>query len=583
MAPADRFWTRAARRYESMRRPQWVLVGLILLLYAPSLTGPFCIDDHHALRVMSEYAGGSRSSPDVYRFLSGDPEKNRAARQAGWFPWWMEDSLRYQHFRPLAQWALYGQFRLFGDHPAGYRAVSLALYLAGTLLAFQFLRRFTLDERLSRWGAVIFAVATPHAVPVMFISAQGDVIALICATGTLLLIAGFMERGGASRLAGGLAALAVGLFVKEAMFAVALVPFLILIDRRPRLAVRHFAAMAATTAVALAWLRIYLSDDYGSNTSMMLDPIGDAGDYLLRAPLRALVLLSTWLLPINPFIFELRPFLHVYALIYALLGAGALLAVTVVLARRHRGRRGVRFAALWVLAFLPILVCTPPDDRIMALPSVGLALLGAAWMTRQRADGTRRLGRVPILLFIVIPMTAVIVTDRLLRIMERTACDRLRAMAESFDGCVEGQRMAYVLNCPFAFDGLFMQDRLGTMEATALALAVPLSDVDDVTATVVDDHTLRLAATGDPLLSSFLGRMGSVRGGRRAVGDEYDCGQYRARIDEVDTDGVAAVTIRFVRPLNDPCHRFFTIRTGRDGGVQRVRFDHAAAVGTGPG
>ena len=56
--------------------------------------------------------------------------------------------------------------------------------------------------------------------------------------------------------------------------------------------------------------------------------------------------------------------------------------------RIKRLAAGVAAMALWAAAFLPLLACTIPDDRVMVLPSIGLAFLGAAWMTRPRADGS---------------------------------------------------------------------------------------------------------------------------------------------------------------------------------------------------
>lgn len=149
-APHQR--NRVAIWFETTRRPGIPLIFLVIALYAPSLGDGFILDDHRAMRVLREYHAGERPSPDVYRFLSGDPERNRAERDAGWYPWWMDDDLKYQHMRPLAEWALYGQYVVFGDRPLGYRLVGLALYAAGVVLVLRLLRVVGGDERVARWG-----------------------------------------------------------------------------------------------------------------------------------------------------------------------------------------------------------------------------------------------------------------------------------------------------------------------------------------------------------------------------------------------------------------------------------------------
>ncbi|OWY70907.1 hypothetical protein B7486_15020 [cyanobacterium TDX16] len=552
---------RVAVWFETTRRPGIPLIFLVIALYAPSLGDGFILDDHRAMRVLREYHAGERPSPDVYRFLSGDAERNRAERDAGWYPWWMDDDLKYQHMRPLAEWVLYGQYLVFGDRPMGYRVVGLALYAAGVLLVLRLLRIVGGDERVARWGALIFAAAASHAVPVLFISAQGDVIALVCAAGVVIAVDRFVGTGGAGGLALFALSLAIGLGMKEAMLPLAAVPLLVWRIRRGEAASgrRAFAALAVSTVMALAWLVYYSRGGYGSNTSVMLDPVRAGGEYLAAAPLRALLLISSWVIPVNPFLFELTPGLMAYRWMYAAIGAAAIAGITLLFVARHRGQRGVGWMALWAVAFLPILVCTPPDDRVMVLPSIGLAFLGAAWMTRPRRDGSLRLRMIPLILFVVVQVTTVWTTGWLLSYLESQSRLHLKMMADAFGRPMREGDHIFVINNRYAFEGLFMQDRFLSMPGAA-GTATILSDSGDTDVMMVDDRTLLLSArAGDPMLSGFLGRMGTTRGHVRAEGESMPGLGFEAKVVKAG-GGLRGVELRFDEQLSSDRYRFFEVR-----------------------
>ncbi|RIK64259.1 MAG: hypothetical protein DCC65_14680 [Planctomycetota bacterium] len=544
---------RVARWFETTARPGALLLVVVAALYAPSLGDGFMIDDHRALRVLEEYRAGQRSAPDVYRFLMGDVERNRAEREAGWYPWWMADELKYQHMRPLAEWMLYAEYRVFGARPIGYRLVSLGLYGLGVVLVLRLMRVVCAEERTARLAGLVFAVAASHAIPVMFVSSQGDVAALVCAVGGALAAEGFLRRGGAARLAGFLLFFSAGLGLKEAMLPVAAAPLLMWLLRRGDGAAgrRALAATALSAAVSGAWLALYVAGGYGSNTSIMLDPLRDPAGYLSAGPGRALALLAAWVAPLNPFLFECKTGFQAYERMYLAAGAVVLTPIAVMLWRRHRRARGAAAMALWTAMFLPILVCTPADDRVMMLPSVGLAYFAAVWIAHPA--GARRYRRIPLLLFVGVQATTVLAAGRLLAFLERESQRHLAMMT------ADGGEHLYVVNNPFAFEGLFMMDRLRSMPEWRHARVSLLSDALAPTVSWRGERVLRLEAGDPPILSGFLGRMGAVRGRPRAAGDTQRGDGFTARIVEADARGVRAVEFVFDRPVRAGEMRFYTV------------------------
>lgn len=597
--------------YERVRRPGAVLAGIVLLLYAPSAPGDFALDDHRCVRLLRDCAEGQADAPRVYEFLYGG-ERNAEARRAGWYPWWVQDEVRYRHLRPVAEWLLYGQYRLFGETPEAYRLTGIALYIFGVLLVFGLYRAVGGDERVARWGAVVFAVAACHAVPVAFVSAEADVLALVCVAGAMLACARFVRHGGPAWLGLAWGCYAVALFTKEAALPAAVWPlvFLVTLNRDggakgPRLvggsdrsnpvgaeaggrgdgvsggicagkravgdgaglaglsprAVRAVLATGLLGLSGLVWLGYYAAGGYGSNALPMLDPLHAPGAYLAALPGRALLLMTAWLVPLNPFLFWFVPGWQAGAYVFGGAGVVCLALLGRTFWRRHRAQRGVASMALLAACFLPLLVCTVPDDRVMMLPSIGLAYLAAAWMTRPRDSGDRKarlaLRSLPLVLFVGVQALAVPTAYGLMRFMEAEAQRHLRVMVDGFERAPRAGDRIYMLNTARNFEALFVQDRLARMTGGEGAAVYSLADVADVQVDAVSLDRLRIAAKGQPFLSSFLGLMGTARGVARRQGDVIVMDDFDVELVDVRAGAVWAVEVRFRKPINDDSYRFY--------------------------
>lgn len=545
--------------YQNTRYCGLVLAGVILLLYGRSLSWGFVLDDLRQVRLLEDYHEGRRDTLGLYQFLNSD-EGNRMARQSGWYTWWVGDDVRYRHWRPASEYLLYGQYAVFGNQPAGFRAVSIALYMVGAWLVLALFRVISGDERLSRWAALVFVLMAGHAIPVVFISAQSDVLALALGVAAMLAAARFVKTGPAWSLVLAAVLYVVALGSKEACLPLAVLPlgFSWLFRQRPGARRRAWGITAFMMVIGLTWLAFYVRGGYGANNSVMLDPLHDPVGYLIAMPQRALALLSSLVIPVNPFLFLLRPRGAPWLLGYCVLGATALAAMAWRIRQGRRGRDGVGLMALWIIPFVPILSCTVPDDRVMLLPSVGFAFLVGVWITGQKSGvGEGRLNRVPLILFVAIHAAFAVGSTQFFKFIAQDRREMLRAAVSGFGRDLSPGDCAFFLNDRRDYHVLFVQLCFEEVAGRRDVSAAFLSDAEDPLVSRVDRHSLRIRSQGVGLFTGFVGGMGTSRDRPKRVGDELEAGEFTGRITEVRDGQVREVVLRFRKPLDSDSYRFY--------------------------
>lgn len=592
-----------AARVARVRRPRLMLAAIVCGLYGPLVIGPFYLDDYRAVRLMTEYERGERPALRLYEFLA-DPQDAAEQRRAGTLPWWVADEMRFRYLRPMSNAVLYAQYKLFGKNPLGYRACSLLLYILCVWSVLGLCRAWLDDEIMARTAALIFTVASFNAVPATFIAAQCDLLALLFTVATMAAVTRFVRGGGPGFFIVAMLAYAAAIGSKEGAVAACVVPLgLLWIERDrkshpatsdwdlpgsvrstgphggPHVGVRILLTTAALLVMALAYMGYYAAAGYGSNGVLMLNPFSHALDYLMRMPGRLLMLLSSWLIPVNPaitFMFNDRPLLPA---LYTTVGAAALVLVAWLLLRLD-GRCGrIRAFAWWAVPFLPLLACTPPDNRVLMLPAVGLSVLGAA-LTLGRpplkgsvaahfgpvdgmtlapaAAASEWPRRIAVLIFVLMPMAAASFSAWSLKWIEHKRAETFRAvMAHASQG---GTPPAHVffLNSAWVFDLLWCQDTCDLLFGEEAPRVSYLTETADVRPQVLGPRKLRLHATDQPFLTTFLGRLAQTKG-TPAQGAAFDAGEFVATVQQRDPRGVTVVDFEFKKPLNSPEYRFFLL------------------------
>lgn len=560
---------RLAAWFERTSHPGLFLVAVIILLYWPSLTLPYLVDDYRNMRILRDSARTSSPHAGLYEFVF-EPNVARADRAAGWLPWWIHDDLRFRFFRPVANAAIALDFRLFGERPWASRLVSMAWYAVGVGLALQFFRVLG-DEVRARWAALIFALAGSHTIPVIFPAARCDLMALVFALAATLLVARFVRCGGAWALLAGAIGYGLAIASKEASLPLAAAPVVLwLLHRQDRTAARRgLIASALFVVIAVGFFKFYSSSGYGSNSSMMLDPIRDPADFLVRGAGRTVLMLASWWLPANPFPTYFRETFHPARYALGAVGVVVLALVLRMMWQRHRDDRRVWVMGLWSLAFMPVLACTPADDRVMLLPSVGLAYLAGAWISRASPPS----GRLPFIIFLAACPAVAGGTIGVVRTLERQA---IAPLADGLEAARKvGERPTiFLLNTPMAMVSLWPQDRLRSLPDSADGRVAVLTDVAAPRVEAIGPNTLRFTATDETFLSSFLGRMGRVRGRPPQRGERVELDEFSMTLTKVEAGRVLEMQAEFRRPVSWEGYCFYEINVASP--PTRRQFEFAA-------
>lgn len=339
----------------------------VLVVYVPSLSGDFCLDDDLII-VDSTTAHGLRHLPEAFRthFLPG---------------FIGAESLYY---RPLITVSFQLDYSLWGLNPHLFRFTNLLLYLACTGLVFGLARKLTGSLQAAGLAGLAFAVLPSHTESAAWICGRTDIIAVIFMLGSLLVFIKNVERpDGFSWKLASLSALLLmaGLFSKE---AAAITPLLFV-------AYVYFYKKPITRADILKWLAVIVPVCivYGAMRFWVLGNTFDGqtgelvGSRLIKIGLAYAIYLRTLFLPTEPILYSntyaMDTATHMPIIITAWLAPLALITLAVI---SRRCLPVVAFSAVWILVglvlqteLIPAAGLLKPAERFVYTASVGSSIL----------------------------------------------------------------------------------------------------------------------------------------------------------------------------------------------------------------
>jgi len=360
-------------------------LGVPLLLYLPSVTGPFVFDDLLILQRAERFAAGESGSLGLFRFAPSD-QAWQDLRDRGTFPWWTPERLRIDFFRPLAEWSFYLDVLLFGRHTTGHRLVSLAWFTAALLCLHRLYAAASGDRVRAGIAAFFFGICQTVTQPATFICNRNDLMVVV---GTALAALAYCSAAGPrlrnAILAG--AAFAGALLSKEIAIAFAgiVVADAVFFGRRhsqqERGGRRLTAWVIALLAVCyLGWFAATRPWHLGLGEGVELSNIS----VLSQAPRAIPLYLAVWTTG-----FPISLLFHAPAAPVIIVGAVGLLVTALLvpsLWRLVRDDRAAVFFMLWAGFFLAIALLTFTETRALCVASVGWTYLLAGLLVPRSAD-----------------------------------------------------------------------------------------------------------------------------------------------------------------------------------------------------
>jgi hypothetical protein len=358
-----------------------------VLVCLPALRGGFVIDDAYLI-VDNQGIRGLDHVPAFFTRPWGGGEG--ASGHVG---------VNAAYYRPLTSTLYAIEHALFGLHPVGWHAVSIALHALATALVVLLAFRLLGGVRAAFFAGLLFAVHPVHTEAIAAICYQTTLLAGVLAMAALWVLlrvpmeaAGDPPRTWRRTLVAALLTAAAGLAKEEAatipLLALAWFALLPKTERRRDRATTIAGMTLAATLVLLARQAIVTgsSDTYfaGAGTAVVVMTM------LRVATLYAGLLLVP--LALCPFYdwFIVTPSSRISS--DAIAGAALILALTAAILALRRRALGASVGLAWlVLALTPVMQLVPilnvAAERFLYLPSLGFAIAMAAlvdWAARRR-------------------------------------------------------------------------------------------------------------------------------------------------------------------------------------------------------
>ncbi len=525
-----------------------------MALVAPSLTIGLVADDWIQVVVgrgwQSRLPGLPASSLDLFSFAGHSAGGNRAAMNAGMYPWWADPDVKLAFFRPISSLTHFIDWHAWPNSPFLmhlHNLVWFALALAAVAWVY---RRFYADPAVAGLATLLYALDDAHGQPVGWIANRNAMVAMSLALPVLVVHDRWRRDGWRAGAWLAPALLGVALGAGESALAVVgyLVAHALWLDRG-RLVAR-LARLWPYLAVIIVWRAIYVHLGYGTaNSGVYVDPAHDPRAFVTALPSRALYLLAGQLsLPWSD-LTAMWPYIGAraakIAFVVALTSVVFVVAQLIPVVRRDRTARFFATGALF--AVVPI-SSTFPADRLLWFVGIGAMAVVAQFLLTPPRGLWGWSGFVVLLLLHVILAPPQLVLRS--RSMEAVNIPLSRA-DESLPSTPDiAGRTVVLVNPPADFFAGYLASRRA-------ALGVPLptfrwltSTHDSVTVTREDEHTLVVTPVG-----GFMPRISEYMLRSRPLPPHAHIDLTGMHVDVLSTtaDGrPASARFRFDVPLTDP-------------------------------
>jgi hypothetical protein len=532
----------------------------VVLLHLPSLLVPFTIDDYaHMAMVDGDYPSAHGGPFGMYDFI--DDSNRSELIERGIMPWWTHPRLVCRFFRPLSSALLWADYKLFDRSPIWSHAHSLFWWAAASIAVYVLLDE-TLHRRAARIGALVFALAPCHVVPLAWIANREALVSTALGAAALRFYARWRAEsrprdGAATTVLFALAMLAGEYSLCFGGYVAAMEG--VDLRRRREPIARRVAAMSVFTVPAVAYLVVRGSLQYGARYGGMYhDPFWNFGRFAQGVPHRLGVLLCSGWLGVD----EVRALVMPGAWMAALVLAAVVLLVVPLRRALDRLDEGERGGAAWLaagslLAMVPMLA-VEPSARLLGASMIGISaavalVLERVWFPPEveaRSGGAELSALVALALAFVHVVRAPLdtwLTTRLLADMASGIQKRMNWVSAH----AAGHSSIVVLRAESLTTAIFAPCMLG--ESTSVRWRVLSYEGGRVLILRTGDRSVELVASPKPIFPMGPRQVFRDFDGSLRAGDVVQMDGMKATVLQLDKDGFARrVRFDFDRSLDDP-------------------------------
>lgn len=542
---------------------RWFWLGLPLLLYCWTITGPLLSDDMHMILKCERYLRGETASPELFRFAKTEQDWNEL-RTRGTVPWWMPEQGRQDFFRPLSEWSFLGAVQLFGRNVVGHRIVSLGVFALAVIAVHWLFRQVRFDSLRAGIATFFFGVSQTVTAPTVWMCNRSEIQVVL---GVALAAGAYWSAWNRPRpwqlplAAFGFLFAILSKEVAIALPAVMVVHELIVrVRRESRFGRPHNAYIAiALSIIAVGYLAYYrysrpwafdLGSTYAGSavhgTGGVLSILLYAAVWTMGFPIDALLTATTE-----------------QNLIVASIAALTMVPTILYLRRSAKGDPAAVFFAVWAVLFLlPCLKSIAPSSRYLCVASVGWFYLVSGLVLPSREEDVvlpRPFRHLLVASNGIVSVGCMIGTVLFINQAETAARARIEKMAAACSPPLAGGEILFATQADSIVDNICSGDRLEYVTGLRdVSLVYLLPPGIEATTEVEDDHTLLVRATDQSLLGARVHRLAFPRDWSPKVGQTFSTKVFTAEVASVKSgEFVESMRVRFKEPLTSRRLRFF--------------------------
>jgi hypothetical protein len=352
-----------------------IIFAVALLLFVPSLWGGFILDDFFYLGAIEGRFPEHNTHRCLFPFFINDEEATRAIAAQGGYPWWIDENVRGETFRPLSDLLLRIDHGLHGKAALGYHAHSL-VWWAAALFALSLIFKRVLPGAIGVIAFVLFAIDEVHVMPVAWIANRNALVALAPMLFGLWAWIRWCEEDWRPGLFFTLLGIVIGLAGGELGVAVLAYFVAYTLVGTPGIGVRRrLARLAPIVVLGILYAMAYRILGYHNSVSgvynnPLQDPAGFLGAVVTRVP----TLLASGIAGFSADFWFVDPTLRPAQVV---VGSAATLGLLATLRACWRQlddstQRGLRWLLTGsALSVIPV-AAVFPSDRMLLVPGIGL-------------------------------------------------------------------------------------------------------------------------------------------------------------------------------------------------------------------